>query len=272
MTTALTVLGPMEAAQLPASLLPLISFETGFIAGSDGQFEGTTVTGCKIAANTPEGLVREGLAAIHQQCQPCGGNFALTQLRLLKARTKSRPDADQTLTAAAYGDWLAEYPADVAQAACEEWARGMVFWPAWADLQRICDRLVSKRVAIRRALQLALEPKKAPLFLGKRKPETREERLTASMNTFLRYNMPERAANVERVRAQETGRPVEDWAKDVPLAPKPPREVVPDLPVTQSMLDMKAILAQRAIEHRREFMKARGHTLPEPDAEEARTA
>ena len=215
MTTALAVLGPMEAQSLPALLLPLISFETSSITGSDGQFDGVKVTRCTIARDAPEEVIRDGLAAIYAQLRPCGGEFAVQQLALLKARTKSRPDADQALTAAAYGDWLAEYPADVAKAACEEWARGMVFWPAWADLQRICDRLVSKRIAIRRALQAALEPKVNQIYLGKRAPETRAQRLQASRDAWLKHGVTDRAARIELMLAKETGRAPEEWAKPV---------------------------------------------------------
>ena len=230
MTGALTVLGPMEAAQLPTSLLPLISFETGFIQGSDGQFDGTSVTGCKIAKGAPEALIREGLAAIHRQCQPCGADFALTQLRLLKARTKARPDADQTLTAAAYGDWLAEYPQDVAKAACEEWARGMVFWPAWADLQRICDRLVSKRVAVRRALQAALETPERKLYLGKPAPESREQRLAGTIAAYLKHGQVNRAAKREKELAAEQGREPEAWARVEMPEPVAAKIALPSLP------------------------------------------
>jgi hypothetical protein len=126
--------------------------------GSDGQFDGVKVTGCKLLHGATPADLSAAVSAVDAQCRPCGPDFALKQLALLRARTKSRADDSGALTAAAYADWLAEYPADVAQRACEEWARGMVFWPAWADLQKICDRLVSKRLAIRKALQHAAVP------------------------------------------------------------------------------------------------------------------
>lgn len=177
MTTETTGLVPLEPATLPTSLKPLISYEASSITGSDGQFEGTKVVGCKIRPGATAEDIRAALQAINGQCRPCGPTFAAEQLAFLRARTKARADDNGHLIAAAYTDWLAEYPKDVARGACEEWARGMVFWPAWADLQRICDRLVSKRLALRRALQLELEPKPNPVFLGKREPETRKQRL-----------------------------------------------------------------------------------------------
>ncbi len=210
-------------------LKPLICFEESSITGSDGQFEGVKVTGCSIARTASAGDIRLALQAINQQCRPCGPDFALQQLALLRARTKARADESGHVTAAAYADWLAEFPADVAHAACEEWARGMVFWPAWAELQRICDRLVSKRIALRKALHKALEPAKGELFLGKPKPESREERLQASIHAFLRHGMPSRAANVERHLAKEQGREPEAWAMfDEPPPDAPERQWKPD--------------------------------------------
>lgn len=170
------------------------------------------VSGCQIRPGATAADIRAGLMLVNEQCRPCGADFAAQQLALLRARTKSRADQDGQLTAAAYTDWLAEFPKDVARLACEEWARGMVFWPAWADLQRICDRMISKRLALRAALQKALEPTPAALYLGKPLPETREQRLRSSIDSFLRHNMPARAARVERELAQEEGREPEEWA------------------------------------------------------------
>lgn len=204
--------------------MPLISFVESSITGSDGQFEGVRVTGCTLARGAGEADIRAALQAINQQCRPCGTDFAIRQLALLRARTKFRADVNGTVALAAYADWLAQYPADAAAAACEEWARGMVFWPAWADLQRICDRLVSKRLTLRAALQKALEPAKGEVYLGEPKPETREERLTASINAFLRHGMPARAANAERQFAREQGREPEAWATvDAPPPSAPER-------------------------------------------------
>jgi hypothetical protein len=125
--------------------------------GSDGQFDGVRVTGCRIRLGASSEDLRAALSIVGDQCRPCGSDFALQQLALMRARTKARADMDGAVTAAAYADWLAEYPPDVARQACEEWARGMVFWPAWAELQRICDRLISARLELRRELRRVLD-------------------------------------------------------------------------------------------------------------------
>ncbi len=178
------------------------------------------VSGCELRPGATAADIRAGLLLVSEQCRPCGPDFAAQQLALLRARTKARADQDGKLTAVAYIDWLAEFPADVARAACEEWARGMVFWPAWADLQRICDRLVSKRLALRMALQKALEPAPAELYLGQPLPETRVQRLRSSIDAMLRHNMPARAARVERELALEEGRQPEEWAREMTAEPE----------------------------------------------------
>ena len=198
--------------------------------GCDGQFDGVIVTGCKILpAVDADGVIgddaeflRSALSRVHEALRPCGPVQAMQFLRLLKARTKARSldQADEAISAAAYADWLANYPADVAQEACEYWARGNTWWPSWAELQAILDRRAAPRLAIRKALQEATNPKAAPLYLGKPMPETRPERLKASIASWLRHGKPFRAARIERELAAEEGREPEEWAKEAqePLA------------------------------------------------------
>ncbi len=254
MTTPRNSLMPLGIQSLPASLGPLISYETNHVTGSDGQFDGVAVTGCTIRPGATHEDVRAALAALGEQCRPCGTDFAIQQLTFLRARTKSRPDMDPTITAAAYGDWLADYPKDVAERACEEWARGMSFWPAWADLQRICDRLVSERLALRRALQRALEPAPKALYLGKPKPETRVERLRATINAYLRHSMPHKAAGVERTLASEEGREPEEWARTLPA--EPAAQPI-DRPEPAPFVPSKSGTSLRCAELAREWRKAR---------------
>ena len=221
MTTNLPALLPQtDAALLPASLLPRLSFETRSIRGSDGQYEGEQVCGCTITTNAADNptrrdaALREALASLQSVLRPCGGETAIKALALLRSRTKARSEdaAGTAMTAAAYGDWLAQYPADIAAAACEEWARGNVFWPAWVELQRIADRLVAPRLAIRKALQEALAPKAGVLYLGKPPEETRAQRMRATINAYLRTDKVFDASRVERTLATEEGRTPEDWA------------------------------------------------------------
>jgi hypothetical protein len=192
--------------------------------GSDGQFDGVIVTGCTILpAVDADGVIgddaeflRSALSKVHEALRPCGPVLAMQFLRLLKARTKARSldQADEAISAAAYADWLANYPADVAQESCEYWARGNTWWPSWAELQAILDRRAAPRLAIRKALQKATDPKPAPLYLGEHLPETREQRLKASIASYLRHGKPFRAARIERELAAEENREPEEWAKE----------------------------------------------------------
>lgn len=212
MTTNLPALLPQtDAALLPDLLLPRLHFETRNILGSDGQFEGTQVSGCTITSNAADdphrrdAVLREALASLQSALRPCGGETAVKLLALLRHRTKARVEDgnEGAMTAAAYGDWLAQYPADIASAACEEWARGNTWWPAWAELQKALDKLAAPRLAIRKALQDALAPKAGVLCLGKPAEETRAQRMRATINAYLRTDKVFDASRVERSLAGE---------------------------------------------------------------------
>src|SRR5690349_24144295 len=106
----------------------------------------------------------------------------------------------------------------------------MVFWPSWAELQRICDRLSAGRIALRKALQAALEPQPNPIYLGRREPESRAQRLRASIDSYLRHNRPVDAVRVEKKLAAEEGRKPENWAHEVQASAPPPSMKLPDIP------------------------------------------
>lgn len=224
-----------DAAALPPSLLARLSFEESSIVGSDGQFEGVKITGCSlrrhdadgVVLESPEEALRAGLRAIQNILRPCGPDHAMRALAMLRARTKARAqdEGSDAVTAVAYADWLAEYPTDTATEACEYWARGNTWWPSWAELQRVADRMVAPRLAIRKALQDALSPPPGVLYLGKPAPETRAERMRNSINAYLRHASPHKAARVERNLAAEEKREPEEWARDVAEPPtnRPPR-------------------------------------------------
>lgn len=216
MTTALVTTRPDEMASLPTSLTRAISFETSNTLASDGQYEGSTVVACHIEPGASEADVRAALKVVADWCRPCGGEFAAQQLGLLRTRTKMRADQDGKLLAAAYVDWLAPYPADVAKGACEQWARTEKFFPAWAELQVALDRMMAKRLMLRKALAAILEPKAGALYLGKPKPESREDRLRAIRDAHARVGNAHRSARAERDLAALEGREPEDWARNLP--------------------------------------------------------
>lgn len=216
MTTVPAPQNPRNQISIPTTLLSLISYETSSILASDGQFEGVKVSGCVIDPKATETDIRAALRAVNEQCRPCGGDFATKQLARLRALTKMRADQDGQLLVFAYADMLADFPADVVRDACTEWAKGNPFFPAWSDLQRICDRLCSQRIALRKALAAALEPKPAALYLGKPAPETREDRLRAIRDAYARIGNSHKSAKVERELAAAEGREPEEWARDMP--------------------------------------------------------
>lgn len=171
---------------------------------------------CHIAPGANVADVRAALKVVADWCRPCGGEFAAQQLGLLRTRTKMRADQDGKVLAMAYTDWLAAYPADVAKAACETWARTEKFFPAWAELQEPLDRLMQKRLMLRKALSKILEPQAPAVYLGRPAPETRADRLRAIRDAHARVGNSHRSARAERELAALEGREPEEWARTLP--------------------------------------------------------
>lgn len=125
---------------------------------SDAGFEGTTIGDVRVIDGASRDLVERLWEPVQRLCEPCGSRVAgekLTELRALTV-TRARADIDSEFTGAAYTARLAQYPADVAIAACDAWANREEFWPSWAELKAECDKRMRGRLQIRDALQKAL--------------------------------------------------------------------------------------------------------------------
>lgn len=196
------------------------------------------MSAARIRTGTTVADVRAALAALSAYFRPCGAKFAGEQLALLRARTKMRADQDGKLLAVAYIDWLAEFPADVAKAACEELARSNVFFPAWAEVEAACGRLMTERKTLRKALEDALKPQSGnALYLGKPLPETRADRLKTIRDAWARNGNPNRSARAERELAALEGREPEEWARNMPE--EEPRAAPAEAPPFQPANDAK---------------------------------
>lgn len=105
-------------------------------------------------------------------------------------RRKQDDDISEKLRLSAYTSRLAEYPADVAREAVlrHKW----LFFPAWAELQDVCDKLASSRRAMVWHLENAQpdEPEAKPATTS---PERKAE-MAAYAQSVIR-DMAERAAN-----------------------------------------------------------------------------
>ncbi len=106
------------------------------------------------AIEAPRGDLAASLALVDGALRPAPKTVIQSELARLRVMTKSRNEnqADLTMTAAAYADALAEYPADVVADALRNWAACEKWWPAWAELKDRLDRGVRKRRALRAAL------------------------------------------------------------------------------------------------------------------------
>lgn len=231
---------------LPPAIVAAIVLDTASTFGSDGQFDGSIVSSAKLTGEHSEEAIRSALARVSEACRPGGAAVAMQALAELRALTKSRAlDGDEaTVTATAYADRMAIYPADVIRSACRSWSENSTWWPAWAELKKECDRLVSRRLAERAALQEALKPKMQPLYLGKPIPETREQRLRTSINGWLRNNRQDRAAPLERALAAAEKREPQEWAKPQPAQPSNLAERPPFVPSTSPTSKRMAELAE----------------------------
>ena len=76
----------------------------------------------------------------------------IAELSVITARREDAPETE-ALRLAAYRSRLAAYPADVAREALL--VHGWKFFPAWAELAEVCDRLVEDRRRIKAALDRA---------------------------------------------------------------------------------------------------------------------
>ncbi len=76
----------------------------------------------------------------------------IAELSVITARREDAPEIEE-LRMQAYSQRLAGYPADVVREALL--VRGWKFFPAWAELQEVCDRLVAGRRQIKDALDRA---------------------------------------------------------------------------------------------------------------------
>lgn len=132
----------------------LVWGETSRFSGD--EFMGTSITGVVVKRNADGALVQEAIELLNRLCQPADIKLVVRKLAELKAMTisRQRDDMDMELVGAAYGQRLAQYPADVVNAACDRWANREEFWPSWAELKGECDKLMRGRAKIREAFNV----------------------------------------------------------------------------------------------------------------------
>lgn len=144
---------PVQEATLARSLAPLIAWGDKSLFGDHG-YEGTAITDVVVRPGADPTYVTQCLGKIEVLCAPCGAQHAarkLTELRMLTAH-RARDGEDVELMAAAYTSRIAQYPADVVEAACDAWSNANQFWPTWAELKDHCDKRMRGRTQIREAL------------------------------------------------------------------------------------------------------------------------
>ena len=145
---------PPSATSLARSLGRLISWQDASIYSGD-EFAGVSIKNVAVRPGFDLAEVQRHAAAVERLCEPAGTDLAtqkLTELRALTAH-RAKGDGDMVLTAVAYTQRLAQYPADVVAAACDGWADREQWWPSWAELKAEADKRMRGRLQIRETLR-----------------------------------------------------------------------------------------------------------------------
>ena len=106
------------------------------------------------AAETPA-QIAEAMGKVSASMTPASESQItrwIAELSVITARREDAPEIE-ALRLAAYRSRLVAYPADVAREALL--GHGWKFFPAWAELAEVCDRLVEDRRRLKAALDRA---------------------------------------------------------------------------------------------------------------------
>lgn len=152
----LVLLGlPRAAASCLPSVASTLAWSVKGVTASDGQFDYAAIADVVVRPGADSHELDRLEATFAGWCEPMGPRAALKLLGQLAALTQRRAhgEIDDEIAAAAYAERLGDYPADVAERACDVWANRETWWPAWAELRAECDRLMRGRRAILTTLQ-----------------------------------------------------------------------------------------------------------------------
>lgn len=146
----------------------------------------------KVSVTGDAAARREAVTALAGFVTPAPKNQIEEWLAELSVITRRKQDDDitESLRLSAYSSRLAEYPADVAREALlrHKW----LFFPAWAELQDVCDKLAAPRRAMIWHLENAPQVE-APEPREDTSPERKAE--MASYVQKVTKAMAERASN-----------------------------------------------------------------------------
>lgn len=118
------------------------------VYGFDYEFVGFEFGGA------PEEDIAAAMDILDRANARCPIEIAEKAVQTLRIRTVRRfEDVDDMVAViAVYSEDLSEYPADVVIDACRSWARQSKWFPAWVELQELCDLMIRRRRAMRDAV------------------------------------------------------------------------------------------------------------------------
>lgn len=141
---------------------------TNSIFSADGQFAGVTLDKFQIRPGWNIDDLRCDLETLRRSCARSTNDETSKEVAQLMMRTKLREyvDGEGQLLAETITNDLKAYPIDVVKFACAYWIEGGAankFFPSWPELKEICDRRVSGRIRLGKAVaSLIAEAEKAP--------------------------------------------------------------------------------------------------------------
>ena len=143
---------------LPTSIVTSIRLVTTSLYGENG-YEGEFVSSIEMKPDRPVDAVRATLMVLDAACAPADHRTLAKAVAEMAMVMKARAEdgMDTTTRVALIARNLAEFPGDVALAACKRQMDGYKFFPSWMELRMACQIIGGKRLALRAALRKALE-------------------------------------------------------------------------------------------------------------------
>ncbi len=165
---AVRVLAPFDIPEATMRCLSnsltsrIVVVKTGkAILGKDGQFERTDLGEFQIKRGMTEQEMRKDLAIVNGCLQFSDEADIAKHVARLMVRTKMRiqGEGEARLLAETMVMDLRIYPIDAVEWACEHWVEGGEdgkFFPSWAELRELCERRVTNRKRLKKALEYYL--------------------------------------------------------------------------------------------------------------------
>lgn len=207
------------SAALPATVTPLIVWQTAPVFGADGQFDGAVVTSAVIKPGASTSDLRAALAAVERSLQPCGATGAIKALGSMYATRRSRlgEQMDERAMLTVLAEKTQNFPRDVLVETGDHFIESTPWMPAVSEFLQIAERKARPRWALKKALEQAIarsEVAVRPQLEAPKPLPTQQERLRTASILRRQAGDTRTAARFEIKLAEVEKRPAAQWAQD----------------------------------------------------------